>query len=105
MARAARIDIPHSPQHLRVRGHNRGVLFRDDRERWLYLNELQRALLEYGCDLHAYVLMTNHVHLLVTSHMQGAMSRLMRRVGGRFGCWVNVRHKTSGAVFEGRYKS
>lgn len=88
-----------------ARGHNRCALFRDDRERWLYLNELQRGLLETGCELHAYVLMTNHVHLLVTSRMHGAMSRLMHRIGTRFARWVNVRHQTSGAVFEGRFKS
>jgi putative transposase len=88
-----------------VRGHNRRALFHDDKERWLYLNELQRSLIECGCDLHAYVLMTNHVHLLVTSHMRGAMSRLMHRVGTRFARFVNVRHQTTGAVFEGRYKS
>jgi putative transposase len=93
------------PQHVCARGHNRKALFHDDKERWLYLNELQASTVQHGCELHAYALMTNHVHLLVTAHMQGALGRMMHRLGTRFARFVNVRHQATGAVFEGRYHS
>jgi len=69
------------------------------------MHQLQKALGEWGCELHAYVLMGNHVHLLVTSRESQAMPRMMHLLGTRFARWVNHRHGRTGYVFEGRYKS
>jgi putative transposase len=105
MARQARIDVPGTPQHLIVRGHNRSPLFADDQDRCVYMRQLDKALRESNCELHAYVLMTNHVHLLATGRDRGGISSAMHRVGTHFAKWVNLRRETTGSVFEGRFKS
>lgn len=105
MARLPRIDFPGMPQHLVVRGNNRGVLFRDDADRIIFLRYLTEALDACACDLHAYVLMENHVHLLATGHLQGELSELMHRVGGKFARLMNLRWSRTGTLFEGRFRS
>ena len=105
MARLPRIDVPGLPQHLIVRGNNRTNLFVDDADRWLFLRYLEEALKESGCELHAYVLMSNHVHLLATGVEYGALSMMMQSVGRRFARFVNVRHERTGGLFEGRFRS
>ena len=74
MARLPRIDVPGVPQHLIVRGNNRAPMFRDDADRMIFLRFLEEALEACVCDLHAYVLMNNHVHLLATGHVAGELS-------------------------------
>jgi putative transposase len=105
MARLARIDVPEIPQHLIVRGNNRSTLFRDDGDRIIFLRYLDSALETCACDLHAYVLMSNHVHLLATGHRPGEVSELMQRVGRKFARVVNLRWGRTGTVFEGRFRS
>ena len=105
MARLPRIDLPDLPQHLVLRGNNRGSLFCDDVERWVFLDFMKYALTTYGCGLHAYVLMTNHVHLLATGYQFGAVSNTMQSIGRRFVRFVNLRRKRSGTLFEGRFKA
>ena len=63
------------------------------------------AALKHGCHLHAYVLMTNHVHLLVTPHEAGATSRMMQAIGRRYVRYFNTRQQRSGTLWEGRYRS
>jgi putative transposase len=74
MARLPRFDLPGIPQHVVQRGHNRLPCFLDDEDRQNYLQCLLQALGRFGCRLHAYVLMDNHVHLLVTPGEAGALS-------------------------------
>jgi putative transposase len=105
MARLARIDIPGMPQHLIVRGNNRGLLFRDDADRCIFMGFLDRALAESACDLHAYVLMSNHVHLLATSQLEGELSQLMQKIGRKYARLVNLRWGRTGTLFEGRFRS
>jgi putative transposase len=105
MPRQPRIDIPDVPQHLFTRGNNRGACFVNDQDRWVFLNHLGKACVAADCDLHAYVLMTNHVHLLATGRSRGALSQMMQSVGRRYARYVNVRHGRTGALFEGRFKS
>ncbi|MGE0356784.1 MAG: transposase [Burkholderiales bacterium] len=93
------------PQHLVVRGNNRCVMFRDDADRLDFLRFLADALEACACDLHAYVLMTNHVHLLATGHRQGELSELVQRVGRKYARLVNLRWGRTGALFEGRFRS
>jgi putative transposase len=105
MARLPRIDLPGLPQHLIVRGNNRGLMFRDDGDRIIFLRYLVEALDACACDLHAYVLMDNHVHLLATGHAPGELSELMQRVGRKFARVVNLRWGRTGTLFEGRFRS
>jgi putative transposase len=105
MARLARIDIPGIPQHLIVRGNNRSLMFRDDADRCIFMGFLDQSLAECACDLHAYVLMSNHVHLLATGHVEGELSQLMQRIGRKYARLVNLRWGRTGTLFEGRFRS
>ena len=105
MARLPRIDLPGIPQHVRQRGNNRLPCFLDDNDRRNYLEILGTALLATGCQLHAYALMDNHVHLLITPPETGATARLMQRLGRKYVGLFNARHERSGTLWEGRYRA
>lgn len=105
MARLPRPDIEQIPQHIVQRGNNRSPCFIDDADRRRYLTALREALLRYGCALHAYVLMTNHVHLLATPAERGAIARVMQMLGRLYVFAFNARHQRTGTLWEGRYKS
>jgi putative transposase len=105
MARLPRIDIPGIPQHLIARGNNRSVLFQDDADRCIYLQFMQQALEKCACEVHAYVLMSNHVHILATGHCEGDLSDFMQRIGRKFARLMNLRWNRTGTLFEGRFWS
>jgi len=105
MARLPRLELPGVAQHIVQRGNNRLPCFLDDRDRLDYLQLLRESLLASGCELHAYVLMNNHVHLLVTPPETGGVSRLMQMLGRRYVGAFNARHRRTGTLWEGRYKS
>ena len=105
MPRPSRLDVPGLPQHLVARGHNRTNCFHREFDRTVYLKYLRETLARTQCDLHAYVLMTNHVHLLVTGRHEGALSRLMQQVGRRYCRYVNRTYTRSGAIYERRFQS
>ena len=105
MARQARIDVPGYPQHLVVRGNNRAPLFGNDADRLLYLRFMEDALARSGPDLHAFVLMSNHVHLLATGHHPGELSAFMHHLGSKFARLMNQRWGRTGTLFEGRFRS
>src|SRR5580693_241897 len=105
MARLPRPDLAGVPQHIVQRGNNRMPCFLDDEDRQRYLQCLSAALLRYGCALHAYVLMSNHVHLLLTPEKAGAVARLMQTFARNYAGLFNGRHARTGTLWEGRYKS
>lgn len=105
MARLPRIDLPGVPQHVRQRGNNRQPCFLDDNDRRNYLELLAKALRDTGCRLHAYVLMDNHAHLLLTPSRLGATGRMMQQLGRRYVGLFNARHGRTGTLWEGRYRS
>ena len=105
MARQPRLDLPGIPQHIVQRGNNRLPCFLDDIDRACYRQLLREALLATGCGLHAYVLMDNHVHLLVTPPRAGAIGQLMQRLGRQYVGQFNARHGRTGTLWEGRYKA
>ncbi len=105
MARLPRPDLAGIPQHIVQRGNNRMPCFLDDEDRQRYLQGLCEGLLRYRCSLHAYVLMSNHVHLLLTPMEAGAISRLMQTFGRNYAGLFNGRHGRTGTLWEGRYKS
>jgi len=105
MPRPPRLNLPHTPQHITQRGNNHQVCFFDDRDREAYLALLAKAAHRRSCAIHAYVLMTNHVHLLVTPALPDGVSRLMQDVGREYVRRINGRHQRSGTLFEGRFRS
>ena len=105
MARLPRIDIAGIPQHVVQRGNNRLPCFLDDQDRQRYLQCLRQALLRFGCQLHAYVLMSNHAHLLLTPKETGSLSRLMHTFSRNYVGLFNGRHGRTGTLWEGRYKA
>jgi putative transposase len=105
MARQPRFDLPGIPQHVVQRGNNRLPCFLDDEDRSRYLILLREALFATGCELHAYVLMDNHVHLLLTPQAEGDVARLMQKLGRQYVGQFNVRHRRTGTLWEGRYKA
>lgn len=104
MARLPRPDLAGVPQHVVQRGNNRMPCFLDDEDRCRYLQCLHESLLRYGCELHAYVLMSNHVHLLLTPSEKGAVSRLMQTLSRNYVGLFNGRNNRTGTLWKGRYK-
>jgi putative transposase len=105
MSRAPRIEIPGIPLHIVQRGNNRAACFLGDIDRRFYLKCLAETARRRGCAIHAYALMTNHVHLLVTPDAPGAASAMLQDVGRRYVRIVNEAHGRTGTLWEGRFKS
>jgi len=105
MARLPRFVIPGQPQHVIQRGNNREVIFIADDDYQFYLEGLQDACKKYQCDVHAYVLMTNHVHLLMTPHTENGISKVMQSLGRRYVQYFNYTYERTGTLWEGRYKA
>lgn len=105
MPRRARVRHAGVPQHVIQRGNNHAACFLSDKDRMFYLNALRDGAERYGCDIHAYVLMTNHVHLLLTPQADESLSLMMRYLGSRYVHYVNHLYRRSGTLWEGRYKS
>jgi putative transposase len=93
------------PQHLVQRGNDRQPCFFADIDRMRYLQDLRELSLKLPIAVHAYVLMTNHVHLLLTSQCAGAIATLMQSLGRRYVRYVNDQYRRTGTLWEGRYKS
>lgn len=105
MARQPRLTFAGHPHHLLVRGNNRQSVVLDDDDRRKLLSQLGEALREHAVALHAYVLMPNHLHMLVTpTHVEG-LSRAMQSLGRRYVAGFNARHQRSGTLWEGRYRA
>ncbi len=105
MPRRPRLYLSGHPQHIVQRGHNRAACFFADEDYRFYLHWLKLGAEKCGCAIHAYVLMTNHVHLLLTPRRPDAVSRLMQSLGRRYAQYVNRFYKRSGSVWEGRFKA
>ena len=105
MPRQPRLDVAYIPQHVVQRGNDRQPCFFNDIDRVRYLQELREIALRERCSVHAYVLMTNHVHLLITPTATGQISRLMQSLGRRYVRYINDRYHRTGTLWEGRYKS
>lgn len=105
MPRRPRIFLPETPLHIVQRGHNRQPCFYSDDDYQAYLGWLGEALRQTGCALHAYVLMTNHVHLLLTPSTDSSVAQLMVSLGRRYVQHVNRSYGRSGTLWEGRYRA
>jgi putative transposase len=105
MARKARLVIAGQAMHLLVRGHNRQTIFSNDADCRIYLDWLRDAAKEFGCAVHAYALMPNHAHLLVTPRVEYSLSKTMQSLGRRYAQHINHQQGTSGTIWEGRFCS
>jgi putative transposase len=105
MARHARIVLPEVPLHIVQRGNNRQQIFWDDVDRRVYLRLLETSASMAGCDVHAFVLMTNHVHLLATPREAAAPARMMKSLGQNYAQYANRKRRRTGSLWEGRFWS
>ena len=105
MPRQCRYFIPGIPQHVITRGVDRQAVFFHEEDYTLYLKALQDAAARNECLIHAYVLMTNHVHLLVTPGRERSLPLMMQAMGRNYVQRLNVRYGRTGTLWEGRYKA
>lgn len=105
MPRRPRVLLADYPLHIVQRGINREPCFFTDEDYYCYLHWLEESARACGCAIHAYALMTNHVHLLLTPAESGAPSRLMQSLGRRYVQYANRFYRRTGSLWEGRYKS
>lgn len=105
MPRRPRLYLPNVPMHVIQRGNNRQACFYADEDYRFYLDKLAWASGKAGCQIHAYVLMTNHVHLLVSSTRQQGVGDMMKALGQIYVQYVNRTYQRSGTLWEGRFRS
>jgi putative transposase len=102
MARLKRLCPVGIPQHIIQRGNNRQVFYEDMAA---YANWLKEFATKYQVEVHAWVFMTNHVHLLITPQQENAISKMMQALGRQYVRYYNYTYKRSGTLWEGRFKS
>jgi len=105
MPRKPRMFLPGVPNHIVQRGNNREATFFSIADYNFYLECLLDAITKYKAEVHAYVLMTNHVHILLTPHEADSMSLIMQSIGRRYVQYINKRYFRTGTLWEGRYKA
>ena len=105
MPRLPRFVIPGQPQHVIQRGNNREDIFREEDDYLFYLEKLADAANKHHCDIHAYVLMTNHVHMLVTPHTENGIGKMMQMIGRYYVQYFNKTYNRTGTLWEGRYRA
>jgi putative transposase len=105
MARLPRYVIPGQPQHIIQRGNNRQVIFAADGDFQFFRDCLVEAAGRFGLAIHAYVWMTNHIHLLATPAYEDSISKTFQSAGRKYVQYFNFTYKRSGTLWEGRYRA
>ncbi|MDA3808262.1 MAG: transposase [Thiomicrorhabdus sp.] len=105
MARQPRFVLIGQPQHVIIRGNNRQAIFFEQYDYEFYLEILKKATQKHDCEVHAYVLMTNHVHLLITPNKADGISKLIQMIGRYYVQHFNFTYTRTGTLWEGRYKA
>ena len=105
MARLPRLTLPGYPHHIIQRGNNRQAIFASTAHYQTLLDLLQESAKKFDVEVHAYVLMSNHFHLLATPRTVDGLPQMMQAVGRRYVRYFNDAQKRSGTLWEGRYKS
>lgn len=105
MARLPRLYLPDVPQHIIQRGINRQACFISDKDFAVYACRLDQSARRYQVAVHAWVFMTNHVHLLVTPQSEQGVSRMMQATGRHYVRYFNHTYGRTGTLWEGRFKS
>lgn len=104
MPRQARLDVAGALHHIMIRGINKSTIFKDDHDRIRFLERLGQTVIEGKCKVYAWVLMSNHVHILFNSGKDG-VSSVMRKLLTWYALYFNRSHRRSGHLFENRFKS
>ena len=105
MPRRPRMYLPEMPYHVVQRGNNRDATFFSETDYQFYLECLYSASIRYGVRIHAYVLMTNHVHILMTPELEDSVSLVMQSIGRRYVQYINKLYRRTGTLWEGRHKA
>lgn len=105
MARLPRYVVPGQPQHIIQRGNNRQVIFAAEADYQFFRDALIEAANQHGLMIHAYVWMTNHIHLLATPLFEHSISKVFQSVGRKYVQYFNFTYKRSGTLWEGRYRA
>jgi len=105
MARLARVAPVGVPVHVYQRGNNHQAVFADESDFVAYLGWLKEYSKKYGVDIHAWCLMTNHIHLLCTPRLEGGISQMLQSVNRHYVRYFNYQYQRTGTLWEGRYKS
>ena len=105
MPRKPRFYLPGLPVHVYQRGHNKQPVFFEEEDYLVYLRHLKAVADTFDCKIHAYVLMTNHIHLLVTPKTSDGISLLFQGIGRHFVPYINKTYERRGSLWEGRHKS
>jgi putative transposase len=105
MARMPRFFLPNTPLHVIVRGNNRSAIFASDDDREFMRAYLQHVTRVNGVAVHAYVFMTNHIHMLATPLTASSMPRAMQMLGRTYVRFFNDKYSRTGTLWEGRYRA
>jgi putative transposase len=105
MLRKPRFNLPSVPQHVIQRDNNREPCFLAEGDYRRYLDNLNDVSVKFKCQIHVYVLMTNHVHLLITPLSNHAAGQMMQALGRRYVYYINRTYRRTGTLWEGRYKA
>jgi len=105
MARSSRIVIPNQPLHIIHRGNNRQDIFRSDDDRIRIKQDIELSFSKTNCYLHAYVIMTNHLHLFITPKSKDQLAAFMQSMANRYVRYFNAKYQRTGTLWEGRFKS
>jgi len=105
MPRRSRLVLPNIPMHIIQRGNNRQPCFFAEEDYLTYLDWLTEYAQQTRCKVHAYVLMTNHVHLLISADTSDGAGVLMKALGQRYVQYINRKYHRSGTLWEGRFRS
>ncbi len=105
MARLPRLVLPNQPLHIMHRGNNRQNIFENEEDMARIFNDIGESLAKADCHLHAYVIMTNHLHLLITPKDKQELAVFMQSMTNRYVRYFNAGRKRTGTIWEGRFKS
>ncbi|RJF99680.1 transposase [Noviherbaspirillum saxi] len=105
MARLPRLVVPHQPHHILQSGIDRQAIFRDDADYAAFLGWLREAAKQFQVAVHAYVLMPNHLHLLVSPSDTTGLARMMQWVGRHYVPYFNAKYQRVGTLWQSRYKA
>ena len=105
MSRKPRFFVPGLPVHIVQRGNNRQVIFFEEMDYAVYRSWLAKASHRFGCEIHAYVLMTNHTHILATPREAVSVSKMMQHLGRHYVPYINRKYERTGTLWEGRFRA
>ncbi|HWT72773.1 MAG TPA: transposase [Oxalicibacterium sp.] len=105
MARLPRLVVPGQPHHIIQRGNDRQAIFRDTADYLKFIEWLREASRQFKVAIHAYVLMTNHLHLLASPSDEQGLSRMMQWIGRHYVPYFNHKYERTGTLWQGRYKA